>query len=249
MQTIKPKRWRQIGGGCAGLALLATVAVGEDTPSAVGRISYSEVLQPGAAICSGVLVAADLVLTAAHCVRGAVADPAGLRFDAGWTDGHPAGRRRGRAVILAAEGVPPGLAGLAQDVALIRLDSAFLPAEASPLPLAAAAPGMFVLHAFARTPPDAVPKHPAPAEAAASAEAARDHPAPALPCAVLATRPGLLGLDCAVVSGNSGAPLLQAAGAGWHIVAIMVASGRGPVRSWATLPPPPLLSHIPLRAE
>ncbi len=277
-----PRRWRRIGG-FAGLALLATVAVGEDMPSAVGRISYSEVLQPGAAICSGVLVAADLVLTAAHCVRGAVADPAGLRFDAGWTDGHPAGRRRGRAVILAAEGVPPDLAGLAQDVALIRLDSAFLPAEATPLPLAAAAPGILVLHAFARTPPDAAPKHPAPAESAATdpapaeaaptdpardhpapaaapnqplraesapADPAREHPAPALPCAVLATRPGLLGLDCAVVSGNSGAPLLQRGGAGWHIAAIMVAASRiGPVRSWATLPPPPLLSHISLRAE
>ena len=44
--------------------------------------------------------------------------------------------------------------------------------------------------------------------------------APGLP------EPGLLGLSCPVVSGNSGAPLLQAHGTGWQIAAIMVASGR-----------------------
>ncbi len=41
-----------------------------DIPSAVGRISYGDTLVTGAAICTGVLVAPDLVLTAAHCVRG-----------------------------------------------------------------------------------------------------------------------------------------------------------------------------------
>ena len=60
---------------------------------------------------------------------------------------------------------------------------------------------------------------------------------------------GLLGLDGPVVSGNSGAPLLQAGGAGWQIVAVMVASGRGPVQSWAVLPPEALLAQIPLWAE
>jgi hypothetical protein len=48
-----------------------------------------------------------------------------------------------------------------------------------------------------------------------------------------------------VVSGNSGAPLLQWDGAGWQVVAVMVASARGgPVRSWAVLPPAPLRLRI-----
>ncbi len=43
-------------------------------------------------------------------------------------------------------------------------------------------------------------------------------------CHTLATRHGLLGLDCPVVSGNSGAPLLQRTEWGWQVVATMVAS-------------------------
>ena len=89
---------------------------------------------------------------------------------------------------------------------------------------------MFVLHAFARTAPE--------------------YPAPAIACDLLATRPGLLGLDCPVVSGNSGAPLLQSNGEGLHIVAVMVAASRiGPVRAWAAIPAAALLAHIPQRTE
>jgi V8-like Glu-specific endopeptidase len=55
-----------------------------------------------------------------------------------------------------------------------------------------------------------------------------------------------MALDCAVVSGNSGAPLLESDGTGWRVVAVMVASARGgPVQSWAVLPPPSLRLRIP----
>ena len=243
---------------CGGLALLATAASAEDMPQAVGRISYSDVLQPGAAICSGVLVAPGLVLTAGHCVRGAVGDPAVLRFDAGWTDGTPA-RRRGRTVILATETLPTGLAGLPQDVALIVLDAAFAPDEATPLPIDAAPADDFTLHAFARTAPD----QPRPAvlcDLRATIPAVRAHGSrepdsgmPDLPGSDLGGPDfpglGLLGLGCPVVSGNSGAPLLQADGTGWQIAAIMVASGRGPVQAWAALPPASLLTQIPPQTE
>lgn len=218
---------RLVGNFLVVLMLLAdgTTAMAQDSPAAVGRITYAEAPAPGAAICSGALVAPDLVLTAAHCVRGAADDPATLRFDAGWAASGPAGRRRGQQVILTGPAPAAGLAGLTKDVALIVLDQPFSPQEATPLPLAPPADGDFTLHAFRRDAPD--------------------QPVPPVACRPLATPPGLLGLDCPVVSGNSGAPLLQRHVTQWQIVAVMVAgSGSGQIRSWAVLPPALLRQRI-----
>ena len=207
----------------------AQAARAEGLPAAVGRISYGDAPAPGAAICSGVLVAPDLVLTAAHCLRSAATDPASIRFDAGWAGGQPAWQGRGAEVLLL-EGTPPaGMAGLAEDVALVVLDAPFPPGAVTPLPLADPAGRTFTLIAFRRDAPDQPPR--------------RDI------CATVATAPGLLGLGCAVVSGNSGAPLLARDGTGWRIVAVMVAASRGgPVRSWAVLPPAALRLRIPSSA-
>ena len=206
--------------------VLHGAALAQDIPAAVGRITYGEAPAPGAAICTGVLVAPDLVLTAAHCVRGAADTPETLRFEAGWTVAGPIGQRRGQQVILTGPALLPGLAGLTGDVALILVDPPFSPEEAIPLRLAPPADGDFTLHAFRRDAPD--------------------QPAPAVTCIPRATPPGLLGLDCPVVSGNSGAPLLQRHGPDWQIAAVMVAaSGSGPIRSWAALPPVLLQQRIP----
>ena len=222
------------GGRAVLLALLLLSggpgAGAEDLPAAVGRISYGDAPAPGAAICSGTLVAPDLVLTASHCLRGAAADPASIRFDAGWSGGKPAAWRRGATVILL-EGTPPaGMAGLPEDVALLVLDAPFATEAVAPLPLIDPAGSSFTLIAFRRDAPDQPPR--------------RDI------CGIVITAPGLLGFDCAVVSGNSGAPLLVWDGTDWRIVAVMVAASRaGPVRSWAALPPDGLRQRIPATGE
>ena len=191
-----------------------------DMPSAVGRISYGETLAPGAAICTGVLVAPDLVLTASHCVRGAAEDPASIRFDAGWEDGGSAVRGQGAKVLL------PGSEDLSSDVALVLLDHPIAAEMATPLPLAMPSEGSHEMYGFRRDNPR--------------------HPAAPQTCHTLAVLPGLLGFDCPAVSGNSGAPLLQRREEGWEVVAIMVAaSASGPVRSWAVRPPDWVLQTLP----
>jgi protease YdgD len=210
------------------LALLAAApAAAEGSPAAVGRISYGATTKPGDAICTGVLVAPDLVLTAAHCVRDAADTPDSIRFEAGWSGGSATGKRKGASVILSGAVDLVGLAGLAGDVALVVLDEGFPTDTFPPLPLSAPETGPFTLIAFDRGTPDR-PQGPA-------------------LCRPLARPPGLMALDCPVVSGNSGAPLMQRDGDGWEVVAVMVASAEGwPVRSWAVLPPATLRLRIPV---
>jgi protease YdgD len=194
---------------------------GGEVPAAIGRISYGPMVLPGAAICTGTLVAPDLVLTAGHCLGAG--DPGAVRFAVGFRDGGARALRRGREV-LRAEGPPlPGAAGLAGDLALLRLDRPVPAAVAEPLALAEVVPetppGMATTAGYRRDAPQAAPE-------------------PWL-CAIRLREGGILGLGCPAVSGNSGAPLMQRGEAGWRVVAVMVAAvPEGRVRSVAAVPGP-----------
>ena len=224
-------RSRATAGGALALgAALAAAAAGAaaaqpaaEPPAAwtaVGRLTYGAAHRPGAALCTATLIAPDLALTAGHCVRrGDGAPMAAPTVRIAFGGAAPA---RGVAILgpdggPAADRPPADLAG---DLALVRLAAPV--AGVAPLRLAGADPGQppWTRVAFRRDAPGV-------------AEAA--------PCRPVALSSPVIGLDCAAVSGQSGAPLLVERDGAWRIVGVMVARNRdgGPVRSLAVVPPAP----------
>ncbi|PWE33914.1 hypothetical protein DDZ14_01730 [Maritimibacter sp. 55A14] len=162
---------------------------------AIGRLSVGGLAARG--FCTGTLVAPDLVLSAAHCLRG-VDDPERLSFAPGWIAGRAPATLRG-AEIIRTDG--PG--GSGDDIVLIRLARP-VPAElARPYPLAPPprGDGPLAIIGYSHARPDA--------------PEARDD------CYPIARQGVLLGLSCPVVAGNSGAPVLVRHDGGWHVVAVI----------------------------
>jgi protease YdgD len=198
------------------VALAGTIANAQDIPAALGRISYAAEHVAGAAMCTGVLVAPDLVLTAGHCLRGAAGDPASVWFAAAYRDGQSSALVQGAEVILI-DGAVGG--DFARDLALLRLVQAIPSDQVTPLPLANPVATSFTLIAYRRDAPDQITRTDT--------------------CAPVPAPDGMLGLTCQVVSGNSGAPVLQQVDSGWQIAGIIVASANGRrLRALAAIPPP-----------
>lgn len=201
-----------------------TGAVTEDAvPRAVGRISYGMLFKPGAAICTGTLIAPDIVLTAGHCVKDGSART--VRFAAGVDAGRAVTIAQGDA-ILRPQGEQTGQggqAGIAQDVALLRLIHPIDAGLVTPLALLPRRENQLRLISY---------RGDAPGQRADR------------PCATILKVGSVLGLSCEAVSGNSGGPLLQAGPDGTpQVVAVMVARNKNPgfPRSYAVEVPPDLL--------
>ena len=188
---------------------------------AVGRLDIGD-----RGFCTGVLVAPDLVLTAAHCLVEAQASGSveGLTFRAGLADGTAI------AEVAAARAVvhPAYVHGvitpetIQHDVGLVEL--------AEPIPAAVAAP--FLVQELPRAgAPVAVVSYARGREAAPSRQAE---------CTVKGRAQGLLAFDCDVTFGSSGAPIFDTSGARARIVSLVSSGGqtaRGTMAFGMELPP------------
>jgi protease YdgD len=192
---------------------------------AIGQITYGSA-KAGAAICTGALVAPDLVLTASHCLgllTNKRIDPGTVNFAAGWDSGASVATRHG------VEFLPSGVPGLEGDVALLVLDKPIPPEIAQPLALASVAAELgttLTLLGYRRDAPERL---------------MRDDD-----CRVLEIDPSLLGLSCPVASGNSGGPLLLQQDGTSRIVAVTVSESHehGEVQAVAVIPGAALAAAI-----
>jgi len=188
---------------------------------AVGRLDIG-----GGGFCTGVLVASDLVLTAAHCLTEAQAAGRvdGLRFRAGLRDGEAVAEASVARAVMHPDYVPgAGVSAenVRRDVALVELATA--------IPTGVAAPFM-------------VQDLPRPGEAVSVvsyASGRAEAPARQAVCTVRGRQSGLLAFDCDVTFGASGAPVFDVSRQRARIVSLVSsggASGDGTIAFGMELP-------------
>ncbi len=204
----------------SGLALTVGPALAQDTLKrltlrqdvlgweGVGRVDL------GGGFCSGVLVSADLVLTAGHCLvdqrTGDWREPEQIVFKAGFRDGEIIAERRARQAVVMSGYDPDdadAMRRLARDVALIQLDA--------PIPTASARPFLTTL------------PHPDREVSVVSyGEGRMDALSRQASCSLIGRRDGVMAFDCDGTPGSSGAPVFDTAGNRIRIVSIIVAGSR-----------------------
>ncbi len=205
----------------------ASQALAQEAPAAVGRITFGGQLTAKKGVCTGTLVAPDLVLTAGHCIRGAVNSAQNLYFAVDYVDGKSLAVRPGLEVILP-ESEAAGANRFVNDVALLVLEQAVPRTVVEPLDVIYPTADSFSFIAY---------------------QAARpEKPVQDDTCEWIDGDTRMMGLTCPVYGGNSGAPVLQRDGERWHVAGVMVArTNKGRIKALAAIVPASLRKVIDSR--
>nr|WP_240989102.1 trypsin-like peptidase domain-containing protein [Salipiger mangrovisoli] len=177
---------------------------------AVGR------LDTGDGFCTGALVASDIVLTAAHCVfapNGSPRPPESLTFRAGYYSGTQIVAQRVRRWVVPPAYLPgatPTHESVAVDVALLKLDAPVTSAEADPFRVVDHAPegSEVTVLSYGKGREEVLSREPS--------------------CAITQRyADDVLGFDCDVTFGSSGAPVFLREDGRLRILSVISSIGGG----------------------